>query len=94
MLINILSKYCDRVQWLESKVARYLYWNGLIRFFMEAYLDFVMFSFLNVKTMSEQDDRFMIVKASNIFSIIVLTVSLLLPIVMCIFWAYRYKQWD
>ena len=87
----LLKKYWHRVQWLESKVARYLYWNGLIRFFMEAYLDFVMFSLLNIKTMGETDDRFLIVKASNCLSIIVLTLSLLLPVVMCIFWAFRYK---
>ena len=61
---------------------------------MEAYLDFAMFSLLNIKTMGENDDRFMIVKASNCLSIILLTLSLLLPIVMCIFWAYKYKQWD
>ena len=94
LLIFVLSKYLPRVQWLESKIARYLYWNGLIRFFMEAYLDFVMFSVLHIKTMDEHDDRFPIVQASKGLSIILLTLSLLLPIVMCIFWAYKYMQWD
>jgi len=61
---------------------------------MEAYLDFVMFSLLNIKTMDEHDDRFLIVKASKYLSITLLALSLLLPIVMCIFWACRYKQWD
>ena len=51
LLFWLLSKYWHRVQRLESKIARYLYWNGLIRFFMEAYLDFFMFSLLNIKTM-------------------------------------------
>ena len=94
VLINVLSKYCDRVKWLESKIARYLYWNGLTRFFMEAYLDFVMLSLLNIKTMGDQDDRFMIVKASKYLSFVLLTLSLLLPVVMCIVWACKYKQWD
>ena len=93
-MIYALSKYLKKVQWFESKIARYLYWNGSIRFFMEAYLDFVMFSLLNIKTMSELDDRFVIVKASNILSIILLTVSMILPIAMCIIWALKYKQWD
>ena len=61
---------------------------------MEAYLDFVTFSLLNLKTMGDHDDRFMIVMASKILSITLLTLSLLLPIVMCIFYAYRYKKWD
>ena len=94
LLMWLISKYWPRVQWLESKVTRYLYWNGLIRFFMEVYLDFVMFSLLNIKTMSEMDDRFLIVKASNYLSIILLTLTMLLPIAMCIFCACKYKQWD
>ena len=61
---------------------------------MEAYLDFAMFSLLNIKTMGEQDDRFPIVMASNCLSVILLTLSLILPIVMCIIWAFKYKQWD
>ena len=94
LLFWLLSKYWHRVQRLESKIARYLYWNGLIRFFMEAYLDFFMFSLLNIKTMGDHDDRFLIVMASNCLSVILLTLSLVLPVVMCIFWAYRLKQWD
>ena len=94
VLVWLCNKYCDNFNWLESKIARYLYWNGSIRFFMEAYLDFVMFSLLNIKTMSELDDRFVIVKASNILSIILLTVSMILPIAMCIIWALKHKQWD
>ena len=93
-MIYALSKYQNKVRWLESKIARYLYWNGSIRFFMEAYLDFVMFSLLNIKTMSELDDRFVIVKASNILSIMLLTASMILPIAMCIIWAFKYTQWD
>jgi len=32
--------------------------------------------------------------ASNCLSVILLTLSLILPIVMCIIWAFKYKQWD
>ena len=58
---------------------------------MEAYLDFVMFSLINIKTMDDHDDRFWIVKASNILSVILLTLSLVLPIVMCVIWAFKFK---
>ena len=93
IFILLLAKLWSKVSWLENKVCRYLYWNGSIRFFMEGYLDFAMFAMLNIKEMDWEDD-FILVKASNIFSIIILSFTLLLPIIMCFFWATKVQQWN
>ena len=89
----VFAKMCERADRVKSKIGKYLYWNGSIRFFMEAYLDFAMFSLLNIKTIDWGDD-FIITVASNYISIILLTSTLVIPVIMCFFWAWSYKRWN
>ena len=49
VLLFVLAKVIIKVSKVKSKVARYLYWNGSIRFFMEGYFDFLLFALINVK---------------------------------------------
>ena len=48
LLLFILAKIIIKISKVKSKVARYLYWNGSIRFFMEGYFDFLLFAMINV----------------------------------------------
>ena len=48
VLLYLLAKAIPKTSLLKNKVAAYLYWNGSIRFMMEGYIDFVLFSLMNV----------------------------------------------
>ena len=73
-------------------MSQYLFWNGSIRFFMEGYLDFILFAMLHIKEM-KWDNDIPIVVASNYLSIFFLSLTTFLPIFMIVFWAVRLDRW-
>ena len=48
LLLYLLAKAVPKAGVLRNKVSSYLYWNGSIRFFMEGYMDFALFSLVNM----------------------------------------------
>ena len=63
------NKYIKKI---HEKLASYLYWAGLNRFFIETFLDLALLSILNLHT-ADWNSQFVSVKASNIVSVITLT---------------------
>ena len=49
LLLHCCGKKCRKVKSVSDKANRYLFWGGSIRFFMEGYLDFCTFAFINMK---------------------------------------------
>ena len=66
-------------------ISKYLYFNGSIRFIMEGFLDFVLFSLLNVESADWSGD-FFVVTFNNWSAILILVIFILLPI----FWMIMY----
>lgn len=81
--ILLLAKKFVNFEWLNKKVANYLYFNGSMRIFIEAYMDLVLCALLNVKDLDWSHD-FSMVTASNYLAITVLSLSCCIPILMVI----------
>ena len=94
-ILFIVARMISKVNRLKSKVANYVYWNGSIRFFMESYFDFVMFSLINFKKIDWEiiNEDFWAVSLSNVLACVLLTFSLILPIIFIIFYSYNLKNW-
>ena len=94
-ILFIISRLISKVDRLKSKVANYVYWNGSIRFFMEGYFDFVMFSMINLKKIDWEiiNEDFWAVTLSNVVACVLLFFSLSLPIVFTIFYSCNLKNW-
>ena len=96
-LLFIVARMISKVNKLKSKVSNYVYWNGSIRFFMEGYFDFFMFSMINLKMiMTDWDvisEDFWAVSSSNVLACTLIALSLSLPIILVIFYSYNLKNW-
>ena len=68
-------------------------WSGSIRFFVEAYFDFVMVFSINLKYV-EQETNYPSVKYSNVLSILLLVVTVLMSIFIPVFYWYKRKSWE
>ena len=74
---------CKKV---NNKIGSYLYWNGLIRLYMEVCFDLTLFAFLNVYMMN-WETQFVSEKLSNYISIglsvILISLPIGLPVYFC-----------
>ena len=92
VLLFVLAKVIIKVSKVKSKVARYLYWNGSIRFFMEGYFDFLLFALINVKYLNT-DGAFWEVTFSNIFSWVLISFVSLIPLWLFIYLMINRNKW-
>lgn len=83
-ILLLLSKVWSRAATLEQKLRRYLYWNGLIRFFIEVYLDFTLLAFINLRDF-EWDSSFSSVTFCNLLAVNVVIAISVLPIALISF---------
>ena len=98
IFIDILLKYLGRkwhkiASFREKTTSKWLYWNFLIRFFLEVYLNFVMFSLVNL-TKSKWRTGLNAVNFSNIFSLFILLVSVVGPIVIVTQAIRNQEKWE
>ena len=84
LLLALLAKVVSRTQRIRDKVSSYLYWNGSIRFMMEGYMDFCLFTLINLKEL-KWNDPFFAIHASNIFAIVLIVLLIGLPIFLIYF---------
>ena len=80
---------------LHTKLKVYLYWNGLLRFYMEVFFEVALFATLNLHT-ADWDTKFADVTASNVSSVIMLSLMAPVPPLLCVFYCrnkpnFRYK---
>ena len=76
LVVLYICFYCLKA--LRRRLATLLFWNGLIRLFMEVYLEAVLLSVHNLKSIVWYDSSLHI--ASNILAIIFVLVFCLLPL--------------
>ena len=78
---------------LTEKLIGSVHWSGSIRFFVEAYFDFVMFVSINLKYV-EQETDYDSVKYSNVLTILLLIVTVLMSIFIPVFYWYKRNSWE
>ena len=85
ILLYPLRNSCRVFKWANKKIGGYLYFDGLLRLYMEIFFDIAMISCLNLYT-AEWDSLFEIEKASNFLSVVfVILISALPPILVFIY---------
>ena len=93
LILHCLAKKLPKVNKTSSKISKFLYWNGIIRLFIEVYLDFGVCAFLQIKTMY-WDDNLRAVSFGNILAIITVACLGILPIFAIIFFIKRVETWS
>ena len=79
-LVYLLKGRCGLSKNIQTKLGSYLYWNGLLRLYMEIFFDIAMLSVLNMYTVN-WDTKFHAVQLSNIVSVLFLILVGTLPII-------------
>ena len=82
-VVDILLMYASRKfpkagQLRNKTTKKFLYWNWTIRFFMEIYMSFTMFSFVALTSL-EWDSPFAAVQFSNYFALAIAMVIIVGP---------------
>ena len=89
LVVLYLCFYCLKA--LRRRLAASLFWNGLIRLFMEVYLEAVLLSIYNLKNIVWHDSTLHI--ASNILAIVFVLVFCLLPLFLLNFFSKHKEIW-
>jgi len=93
LLIMIsFSRFNARCRRYRGKLESHLFWNGSIRLFMEAYLDFALFSMLNIRSM-EWPEGLLAVSASNYLACICFGLCASVPFILVILAIRKRHQW-
>ena len=92
ILLFLVALAVPKAGVVKNKVSAYLYWNGSIRFMMEGYMDFVLFSLMNINYL-EWNTAFVAVEVSNYLAIALTAVLCLLPIFFLYFYSKNMKRW-
>lgn len=92
LLLICLAKAIPKTTRVRDKVSTYLYWNGSIRFMMEAYIDLCLFTLTNLKELNWREPIFGIL-ASNTLSIILIVLLTVLPIFLIYFFVKNALNW-
>ena len=48
IFVYLMARCCACAARLHTRVQYYLFWNGSIRLFMEAYMEFALFALMNI----------------------------------------------
>jgi hypothetical protein len=91
-LLFLLSKLIPKASLLNSKLSKYLYWNGMTRFFIEAYMDIALFTALNLQRVDWSTDFFE-VNFNNCIAVGLMVFIGFLPIFFVFFYAYNMSNW-
>ena len=92
-ILVIFKQSVPKVRRVTTKISTYLYWNGLIRFIMEIYLDVGINAILNLQTFY-WNTAFTALTFSNILAILFLVILGIAPIFLLIFYAINLVRWN
>ena len=92
VFIGSKVKCCKICKKWKGKVKGYLFWNGTIRIFTEAYVDLCLFSLLNLNLMNRQTIDLYSLSASDHLSFAVIEYLILLPIICAVYIFCRRKK--
>ena len=92
MILLVLSKKWPNLKSIrEKRTKKFLYWNTLVRFFMEIYLSLTMFSLINLMNL-EWKTSLPAVNFSNFFAIVSMIVVVVCPIVLIVFTMRHFRD--
>ena len=92
-LLLIILRYFNVCGPYTKRLLSSARWNGPITFFMETYFDFVMFVMINLKYVKQETD-YHSVEYSNVLTIILLVLTILMSILIPVFYWYKRKSWS
>ena len=91
ILLALTYKWPKIKNFREKWTKKYLYWNGLVRFFMEIYLCLTMFSLINLMHM-DWDTSLPAVNFSNFCAIVATILVVIGPVILIVFTLRSYKD--
>ena len=95
ILLYPFSKCFEKVKKIRDKMREILFWNMLIRLFIELYLDFLVYAIINTKTSDwEFYDILHGPTTSNILSFALCFSIPVLPIILIILYCRKRNQWN
>lgn len=80
-LAALIAAVLFKVKRVWNRLGSVIYWNGLIRLFLELYQDIALLSFLNLKS-ADWDTVYTSVSFSNYLSAIFITIIIAVPILL------------
>ena len=93
LLLHLLGKMCPKVKPITNRFFRYMFYSGSMRFFMEGYLDFCLFSLLNVTSL-DWSGAFSAVTLCNYMAIFITVLACPFPIFILVWYLLRMHLWD
>ena len=78
---------------VSNKLYNFLYWNGVLRLLMEGYLEILIATMLNCVRNNRVDRSYSII-FSNVFSLLMTGLLIVLPVFILIYYRYRKKDWE
>ena len=91
LIVIYLALY--KVKRVEHKLRRYLYWNCLIRLYMEVFKDMALLTVLNMHTVNWDSPHASVI-FSNYVALLILLLIGLLPPVFLIFFCCKKDKWQ
>ena len=82
---------CSCITKVQNKLGKYLYYNGLLRLYLEAYFDLCLFSILNLH-MVNWETEFVSEQLSNYVSVFVAVLVSALPIGLVVFYCRKKEE--
>ena len=93
ILLILCAKKSQKIKKVKDKASSYLFWNGTIRFLLANYLDFCMFSFINLHYVDWRG-QFTILTICNYTSIALSSIVCIFPIFALIFYSIKIASWS
>lgn len=91
-ILIAIERYSGKFGSTRLKLQHFLFWNGSIRLFTEAYLNLTLFSLLNMEEVAWPPGQDA-VTISNYFAYIFLGLCFVIPIVLAVFFCRTQDAW-
>ena len=96
VVLHLLRKYSKEINKIRKKIHRKFFWNGLIRFLIEAYFEITLAIGIQVTSLDKSFGiyAFSGVVVSLFFGVAFTIISLFLPFFIIIFYPKRVDEWS
>lgn len=94
LLVRAVHKRCGKWQLLHQRLAKYLFWNGVIQLFAVTFLDLYVSSLLNVVAADFDSPVNTLVGVSNVVSLGVFVLCNLLVLLLACVYFFKFDKID
>ena len=92
MLKPCASKCGGRIKKVRKAIRKRLFWNSIIRFFIESFLELGMCAIMNVKTLFWHQGLYSL-GFNNVFAFFVTLAIIILPVALIIIYFVKRENW-